>query len=68
LSIETFGKPAVDRSEKIAGFGVAALIGAEPGEAHSGAQFPKLGALLFGDPPGVAILLLSGLGLFLPLQ
>src|SRR5271165_821760 len=68
LSIKTFGKPAVDRGEKIAGFDLAALVGAEPGEAHSGAQFPKLGALLFGDPPGVAILLRTGLGLPLPLQ
>ena len=44
--VEAFGEPAVDRREKVAGFGVAALVAAEPGEARGGAQFPELGLLL----------------------
>jgi hypothetical protein len=35
--IEAFGKPAVDRREKLTRFGVAALIATESGKAHSGA-------------------------------
>ena len=35
--IEAFGEPAVDRCEKVAGFGSAALVAAEPGEADGGA-------------------------------
>ena len=44
--VETLGEPAVDWREKVAGFGVMALVAAEPGEAHGGAQFPELGPLL----------------------
>jgi putative ABC transport system substrate-binding protein len=65
-SVEAFGEPAVDRGEEIAGFGVAALIAAEPGEAHSGAQFPELGSLLLGDAQGFAVQFLRGLGVPLP--
>src|SRR5690348_4678614 len=39
---EAFGEPAVDRREKIAGLGVAALVAAEPAEARRGAQFHTL--------------------------
>jgi hypothetical protein len=47
--VEALGEPAVDRREKVAGFGVAALVAAQPGEACGGAQFPELGPLLLGD-------------------
>src|SRR6202047_4459604 len=66
--IEALGKPAVDRREKIAGFSAAALVAAEPGEAHGGAQFPELGPLLLGDAQGFAIQLLGRLGMPLPQQ
>jgi hypothetical protein len=32
--LEALGKPAIDRREKVAGFGAAALVEAEPGEAR----------------------------------
>ena len=32
--IKAFGEPAVDRGEKVAGFGAATLVAAEPSEAH----------------------------------
>jgi len=35
--IEAFGEPAADWCDKVAGFGVATLVAAEPGEAYSGA-------------------------------
>jgi len=35
--VEAFGEPAVDRREKVAGFGVAALVAAEPDEPGRGA-------------------------------
>ena len=35
--LETFGEPTVDRREEVAGFPVATLIAAEPGEARGGA-------------------------------
>src|SRR5262249_55523935 len=60
-SIEAFGEPAVDRREQIAGFGAAALVAAEPGEAHGGTQLPEFGLLLSGDPQGFAIEFLGGL-------
>src|SRR5262245_50325698 len=47
--VEAFCEPAVDRQEKLAGFGRAALVVGEPGEAHSGPQFPNLGPLLPSD-------------------
>src|SRR5713226_8436231 len=65
---EAFGEPAVDRREEVAGFGVAALVAAEPGEARGGTQFPELGALLHGDAQGFAIEFLGGLGMPLPQQ
>jgi hypothetical protein len=39
--VETFGEPAVDWSEKVAGFGAPALITPKSGEAARGAQFPE---------------------------
>src|SRR5438270_12107735 len=53
--VEALGEPAVDRGEEVAGFGVAALVATEPGEAHGSAQFPQLGLLLLGDAQGFAI-------------
>jgi len=38
--IEAFGKPAINRGEKVVCFGASILVAAEPSEAHSGAQFP----------------------------
>jgi hypothetical protein len=35
--VEAFGEPAVDRREKVAGFGPSALLAPEPGEISSGA-------------------------------
>ena len=64
--VEAFGEPAVDRREQVAGLGAAALLAAQPGEAHGGAQFPKLGLLLLSDAQGFAIQFLGGLGLSLP--
>src|SRR5262249_4247170 len=58
--VEAFGEPAVDRREKIAGFGAAALVAAEPGEAWGAAQFPELGPLLRGNAQGYAIQFLGG--------
>ena len=47
--VEAFGEPAVDWREKIAGFGSAVLIAAEPGKARGGAQLPELCFLPHGD-------------------
>ncbi len=66
--VETFGEPAVDWCEEVAGFGVAALVAAEPGEARGGAQFPELGLLLLRDAQGFVIQLLDGLEIPLPQQ
>jgi hypothetical protein len=60
---EAFGEPAVDRREQIVGCGAAALIAAQTGEAHGGAQFPELGPLLPGDAQGLAIKFLGGFGM-----
>jgi len=38
--VETLAEPAIDRRQKVAGFGVAALVATEAGEAQGGAQFP----------------------------
>ena len=38
--VKTLGKPTIDRREETAGFAVAALFTAEPGEAYRGTQFP----------------------------
>src|SRR5271169_5201780 len=35
--VEAFGEPGVDGCQKVAGFGIAALVAAEPGEARGGA-------------------------------
>ncbi len=48
--VETFCEPAVDRREESVGFGMMALVMAEPGEPYGGAQFPELGLLPLGDP------------------
>jgi len=37
---KTLAEPAIDRRQKVAGFGVAALVPTEAGEAQGGAQFP----------------------------
>ena len=66
--VEAFGEPAIDRLEKIAGFGGATLVAAEPRETRSGAQFPKLSFLLLGEGQGFAIEVLGGLGVILPQQ
>ena len=39
--IEAFGKPAVDRSEQIAGLIPLTLVAPEPRHAHCGARFPR---------------------------
>jgi hypothetical protein len=39
--VEAFGKPAIDRGEKIVGLLPFALIAPEAGEAVGGAQFPS---------------------------
>ena len=59
---------AVNRREKIASFGVAALVAAELGEARGGAQFPELGLLLPSDAQRFAKQLLGRLGMPLPQQ
>src|SRR6516165_5405774 len=66
--IEAFGEPAVDRRQKVAGFGGATLVAAQPSEARRGAQFPELGVLLPGDAQGFAIELVGGLGMPLSQQ
>jgi len=35
--VEALGEPAVDGCEQVAGFSMAALVAAHPGEAHGGA-------------------------------
>src|SRR5262249_1758597 len=52
--IEALGKPPVDRREKVARLGKAALVAAQSGEACSGAQFGAARALLAGDREGGA--------------
>src|ERR1700720_253837 len=66
--VEAFGEPAVDWREKVAGFGVTALVAPEPGEARSCTQFPELGFLLHGDAECFAIQFLGGLGMPLSQQ
>ena len=58
---ETFSEPTVDGGEKIASFDAAALVAAEPGEAHSSAQFPEFGLLLPGNAQSVVIELFRSL-------
>jgi len=57
--VEAFGEPVIYRREQVAGLGMAALVAAEPGEAHSGAQFPELCFLLPSDVEGLAKQLLG---------
>src|SRR5215469_17750578 len=66
--VEAFREPAVDWREKVAGFGVTALVAPEPGEARSSTQFPELGFLLHGDAECFAIQFLGGLGMPLSQQ
>ena len=61
--VEPLGEPAEDRREQLAGFGVAALVAAEPGKAHGGPQFPELCFLLPGDAESFAIQFLGGRGM-----
>ena len=68
LRVKAFGEPAVDGREELTGFGVAALVVAEPREAHGGAQFPELGLLLLGDVQGLAIEFFGSLGMPVPQQ
>jgi hypothetical protein len=44
------------------------LVGAQPGEAHRGAQFPEFSFLLLGDAQRFAIPFLGGLRISLPKQ
>jgi hypothetical protein len=57
--VETFGEPAVDRREKITGFGALALITPEAGEASGGAQLEGLRVLKSDDSRPAADLRLS---------
>lgn len=66
--VETFGEPAKDGREEVASFGMAALVAAQAGKAHCGAQFPELGPLPLGDSQGFAIKFLGSLGMALPQQ
>src|SRR5262245_60723719 len=52
--VEAFSEPAIDGAEKVAGLGMAAMVTAQPGEAHGGAQFVAPCALLAGDREGGA--------------
>src|SRR6266566_3390821 len=44
--VEAFGEPAVDRREKVAGFGAPALLAPQPREARRDAQFQRFRPLL----------------------
>jgi hypothetical protein len=59
--VETFGEPAVDGRQQLAGFGAAALVAAQLSEACGGAQFQELCLLLSGDAQGFALQFLGGL-------
>src|SRR6478736_5405524 len=50
--IEPFSKPAVDRSEQIAGRTTFALVAPEPRHAHCGAQLKAPSLLLLRDGDG----------------
>ena len=47
--VEAFGEPPINGRKTVVGFGMAALVAAEPGEAYGRAQFPELGILLPGN-------------------
>ena len=68
MCLETLGEPAVDWGEEVAGFDETTLVAAEPGEAHGGAQFPKLSFLLLRDAQGFVVQFLGSLGVPLPQQ
>jgi hypothetical protein len=53
--IETFGEPAVNRCQKIAGSDAMTLVTKQSGEAQGGAQLPKLSSLLLRNAQGFAI-------------
>ena len=53
MCIEAFGEPAVNRRDKLASFGAAALVAAQLGEAHGGAQFVAARTLLAGSRKGL---------------
>ena len=38
-SVKTFGEPAIDRGDEVAGFGAPSLLAPQPGEIADGAQF-----------------------------
>ncbi len=63
--VKTFGKPAVDRCQKVAGLGAATLVAAQPSEADHGSQFPELGLLPSGNAESFPIQFLGGLGMAL---
>src|SRR6266566_2909456 len=48
--VEAFGEPAVDRREKVAGFGAPALLAPQPREARRDAQFQRFRPLLLRYP------------------
>jgi len=50
--VEPFGEPAVDRREKVSGFGALALALPQAGEARPGAQLEGPGLLPAGDLEG----------------
>jgi hypothetical protein len=50
--VEAFGEPAIDRREKVAGFGVAALVAAELGEAYQRVKATQSAARLTGGNGG----------------
>ena len=47
--VEAFGEPAVNRREKVAGFGAPVLLAPQPGSARGQPQFKKAGALAACD-------------------
>src|SRR6516165_3477817 len=53
--VGALGEPVIDGRKNIARLGTAALVGAEPGKARSGTQFPELGLLLPSDAQGFTI-------------
>jgi hypothetical protein len=49
----THNRPlSLDRGEEVAGFGAAALVAAEPGEAHGKHAIPRASPPLSGDVQG----------------
>src|SRR6185437_2574828 len=48
--VEAFGKPAIDRSDEVAGFGAPAFLAPQPCEIASGAQLQRFCFLGSRDP------------------